>query len=565
MFFYTKVITRVGPMAKIWMSAHWDHKLTKSDVQMINLKDVIVEIEGGEVPLALRLSGELMLGVVRVFASKVRYLLLECEHIEKLTKTEMKKMAIKRIGIKRSRGKAGGMVMFPEMDIPESNRAEVDQFAFLARTEEHDMQPDGWKAYEDENYYCVQLDMGALPPDFQSQPQHDDKDRSSSSSSKSTPGVDRDAAPAQPISPEAIDLGVSGEPEPVPIPGEEVDPMVLELQPHPSPDHEIQKEQEQATTMTSTVTGTSESSPDDGKDKKAAQQDKTKKRKLQSDATTMIPSTEMKKRLHNPSATMRHDLHGPGSRIGFAAKKWETTSIRDRLPAIDTPIMPMLGNVWNQITSSIDERLSTSDDRKGSDVREPQQEQIVAQHQGGQPEQPQQDLPDLEQNFGGVPDVPQPLPDVDRFDDPLVPVNIPGEDQSPLPKATVGKVKAPTKEYKKTTSAHTMHEIQDAAKAEGAASFASLMKGKSRKEVAQSFFNLCCLQTAGRVNAKQAKPFADIVIEPKAGGTTTKPKAPSKGKGKKTKQQQQPPPLEEEPEDAFDMIDEPVGAVSQEV
>lgn len=75
MFFSTYVLTKKGPLAKIWLAAHWDKKLTAKDVRVVDLNETVVQIVQPAVPIALRTSGELMLGVVRIYALKVSQLL----------------------------------------------------------------------------------------------------------------------------------------------------------------------------------------------------------------------------------------------------------------------------------------------------------------------------------------------------------------------------------------------------------------------------------------------------------------------------------------------------------
>lgn len=77
MFFSTYVLTKKGDLAKIWLAAHWERKLTAKEVSLIDLKHAIVSIIKPTVPIALRTCGELMLGVVRIYAIKVMALLKE--------------------------------------------------------------------------------------------------------------------------------------------------------------------------------------------------------------------------------------------------------------------------------------------------------------------------------------------------------------------------------------------------------------------------------------------------------------------------------------------------------
>lgn len=81
MFFSTYVLTKKGPLAKIWLAAHWDKKLTKNEVQVVNLRQTIVHIIHPVVPIAIRTSGELLIGVVRIYALKVKHLLREASAV----------------------------------------------------------------------------------------------------------------------------------------------------------------------------------------------------------------------------------------------------------------------------------------------------------------------------------------------------------------------------------------------------------------------------------------------------------------------------------------------------
>ncbi|KAH9588735.1 Rad21/Rec8-like protein [Trypanosoma melophagium] len=75
MFFSTYVLTKKGPLAKIWLAAHWDRRLTRNEVRVVDLRQSVVDIVQPAVPIALRTSGELLVGVVRIYALKVKHLL----------------------------------------------------------------------------------------------------------------------------------------------------------------------------------------------------------------------------------------------------------------------------------------------------------------------------------------------------------------------------------------------------------------------------------------------------------------------------------------------------------
>ncbi|XP_073930589.1 double-strand-break repair protein rad21-like protein 1 isoform X3 [Castor canadensis] len=77
--FYTHVLmSKRGPLAKIWLAAHWEKKLTKAHVFECNLEITIKKIISPKVKIALRTSGHLLLGVVRIYNRKAKYLLADC-------------------------------------------------------------------------------------------------------------------------------------------------------------------------------------------------------------------------------------------------------------------------------------------------------------------------------------------------------------------------------------------------------------------------------------------------------------------------------------------------------
>ncbi|XP_075023168.1 double-strand-break repair protein rad21-like protein 1 [Calonectris borealis] len=87
MFYMHLLINKRGPLAKIWLAAHWEKKLTKSHIFECNLETTIEKIispKSSKFTIALRTSGHLLLGVVRIYHRKAKYLLADCS--EALTK-----------------------------------------------------------------------------------------------------------------------------------------------------------------------------------------------------------------------------------------------------------------------------------------------------------------------------------------------------------------------------------------------------------------------------------------------------------------------------------------------
>jgi hypothetical protein len=68
MFYAHFVLAKKGPLARIWLAAHWDKKLTKAHVFETNIEDSVKDILKPKVKMALRTSGHLLLGVVRIYS-----------------------------------------------------------------------------------------------------------------------------------------------------------------------------------------------------------------------------------------------------------------------------------------------------------------------------------------------------------------------------------------------------------------------------------------------------------------------------------------------------------------
>ncbi|NXA03543.1 RD21L protein, partial [Sapayoa aenigma] len=84
MFYVHLLINKRGPLAKIWLAAHWEKKLTKAHIFECNLEITVQKIISPKFAIALRTSGHLLLGVVRIYHRKAKYLLADCS--EALTK-----------------------------------------------------------------------------------------------------------------------------------------------------------------------------------------------------------------------------------------------------------------------------------------------------------------------------------------------------------------------------------------------------------------------------------------------------------------------------------------------
>ncbi|RDA89628.1 hypothetical protein CP533_6105 [Ophiocordyceps camponoti-saundersi (nom. inval.)] len=79
MFYSETLLNNNGPLARVWLSANLERKLSKNHVLQSNVTDSVEAIiTPNQAPMALRLSSQLLLGVVRIYQRKTRYLLDDC-------------------------------------------------------------------------------------------------------------------------------------------------------------------------------------------------------------------------------------------------------------------------------------------------------------------------------------------------------------------------------------------------------------------------------------------------------------------------------------------------------
>lgn len=78
MFYSEVILARKGPLGKIWLAAHFDKKLTKNQIFSTDISSAVESVLNPTSPLALRVSGHLMLGIVRIYSRKVKYLMSDC-------------------------------------------------------------------------------------------------------------------------------------------------------------------------------------------------------------------------------------------------------------------------------------------------------------------------------------------------------------------------------------------------------------------------------------------------------------------------------------------------------
>ncbi|KIW05711.1 uncharacterized protein PV09_03571 [Verruconis gallopava] len=79
MFYSDVLLSKTGPLARVWLASTMERKLSKRDCLQSNLEDSVdMLVDESGAPMALRLSGQLLLGVVKIYKRKAGYLLDDC-------------------------------------------------------------------------------------------------------------------------------------------------------------------------------------------------------------------------------------------------------------------------------------------------------------------------------------------------------------------------------------------------------------------------------------------------------------------------------------------------------
>ncbi len=78
MFYSQVILARKGPLGKIWIAAHYERRLTKQQIFSTDITQSVETVLNPTQPLALRVSGHLMLGIIRIYSKKVKYLMVDC-------------------------------------------------------------------------------------------------------------------------------------------------------------------------------------------------------------------------------------------------------------------------------------------------------------------------------------------------------------------------------------------------------------------------------------------------------------------------------------------------------
>jgi len=100
MFFSSEMLSKRGPLAKVWLAAHVERKVSKAQTLQTSIPSTVTVIleptstMASAPPLALRLSGQLLLGIARIYSKQAKYLLEDCNEASDKIRTAFRSETI---------------------------------------------------------------------------------------------------------------------------------------------------------------------------------------------------------------------------------------------------------------------------------------------------------------------------------------------------------------------------------------------------------------------------------------------------------------------------------------
>jgi len=491
MFFHTYILTKRGPFAKIWLAAHWDRKLTKNDVRAIDLSTTVVNIIEPTVPIALRTSGELMLGVVRVYGHKVRVLLKEATDVaQELLNAKAEALAKEGAGplrtIEKEKAQAvthaeatkdlllsapGGGVFDAEFDaiaglvfgdladkrgIPAARNDAMADDWFQPQTSQFQ---EGLRALSQEEIFALQADFAPGKRGREESVPLSERSKKSSSA----PSIEQLRKSAQGPGREAdllMDIGLP-------------DAELPDLLPAPP------KTPEQA-------------GPAPVADEFDAVLPKAKRSKLNVvDANNTTVSIEtFKHMMENRSEIIGPRRHGPRTELdAYRTQYLEQSDAASGATGMmgEEKGWPMMADMFaNAIRARRPWLQATVEGARGST---------------GQPKTPQGVTAELE----GVPTLPEGEVPALPMDE-LPPL-------APHEEALEAEARKSKRLRDESVSSEAMlANLRSASNTKGVVVFRTMMKGKKRAEVARSFADVLVLASLGKVTVRQDKPFGEMFV-----------------------------------------------------
>lgn len=164
MFAHEIILAKTGPLARIWLAAHWDKKLKKKDIFETKLVESVENIINPKMKLALRTSGHLLLGVVKIYSRKTGFLYTDCNEAIVKLRSAFRPGVVNEGPPRESKTKAKAQQLFftadfdlPDIDTPIPDLNDLDLDKNRARLEEITLR--------EENDFLSVNDLGGLDGD----------------------------------------------------------------------------------------------------------------------------------------------------------------------------------------------------------------------------------------------------------------------------------------------------------------------------------------------------------------------------------------------------------------
>ena len=165
MFYSETLLAKNGPLARVWLASNLERKLSKQNVLSEKLDEKVQDIIGtGQAPIALRLSGQLLLGVVRIYSRKARYLLDDCS--EALVKIKMAFCPGGNVDLPLHQQGGAGRAGAEALVLPETI-TDLDLFAPLPDPDELLREPEGDRTLPGRDPTLLDFGASQLLPESQ--------------------------------------------------------------------------------------------------------------------------------------------------------------------------------------------------------------------------------------------------------------------------------------------------------------------------------------------------------------------------------------------------------------
>ncbi|RCV30511.1 hypothetical protein SETIT_6G101100v2 [Setaria italica] len=157
MFYSHTILARKSPLGTVWIAAHLERKIKKPQIDGIDIPSYAESIMFPEVPIALRLSGHLLLGLVRIYSWKVNYLFQDCNRMVTTIRTAFASVQVD-LPVDADRAPFESITLPPTLNLDDLN---LDDAIFLMETPDSHQKTRDQITLPEGEYVMIELDEGA--------------------------------------------------------------------------------------------------------------------------------------------------------------------------------------------------------------------------------------------------------------------------------------------------------------------------------------------------------------------------------------------------------------------